>query len=311
MKHEDAGSLLRYRLAVVAAGVLWSLSGLFIKSLSADPALAPGALCITFHRSLFAALCLAPFLRGRRRPRLRDAAGAIVVYTLLLGLFVAATQGTTAANAIFLQYTAPIYALILGRWLFHDPVRRPDVIAMLVAMVGIAILFLGSFRGGERWALLMGAGSGAMFGFFLLQLRRLRYADPIAVTAMNNAGVALLCGLALAAVRPEEALLVPRALFGEPRLLPAAAALALMGCVQIAIPYALFSYGLRRVPALEGSLLSLIEPLLNPLWVALFVGEVPNAATLIGGALILVALAARYTLLRETPRAAEAEGRAA
>lgn len=291
-------SLLRYRLALVLAGVLWSLGGVFIKLLTQNAGWHSSALGITFYRSLFAALCLAPLARGRALPNLRDSLSAIVSYTLLLGLYVAATQGTTAANAIFLQYTAPLYALILGPLFFGEPFHREDAGALGVAMLGIGILFFGNFHGGAQGPLLMGAGSGVMFGFFLLWIRRMRYADPIAVTAINNAGVALLAGAALLISRPAELTLVPRALLGESSLLPVALLLAAMGCVQIALPYVLFSYGLKRVASVEGSLLALVEPLLNPVWVVLFVGEQPSRATLAGGLLIVVALATRYVFLR-------------
>src|SRR5207248_4289862 len=116
-------------------------------------------------------------------------------------------QGTTAANAIFLQYTAPFYAALLGPRLFGEPFHKADAAALVVAMAGIAVLFGGNFHGGEQWPLVMGAGSGLMFGLFLLWLRRIREADPVAVTAVNNAGVAAICalllsGLALRAGRP-------------------------------------------------------------------------------------------------------------
>jgi drug/metabolite transporter, DME family len=296
-------SLLRYRLALVAAGVLWSLGGLFIKWLTVNPTWQSSAVGITFYRSLFAALCLLPLLRGRKLPTLADTGFAVTLYSLLLALYVAATQGTTAANAIFLQYTAPLYALALGPRLFGEPFRRSDVGALAVAMVGVAVLFLGSFRGGEQGPLLMGAGSGAMFGLFLLWLRRMRYADPVAVTAVNNGGVALLAAAVLVFLRPEELLLLPRALTVQPGLLPIAGVLVLMGCVQIAAPYVLFSYGLKRVPAVEGSLLALVEPLLNPIWVLLVIGEAPVPATLAGGVLIVAALAGRYTLFRQPNQA--------
>lgn len=294
-------SPLRYRLALVAAGVLWSLGGLFIKTLTDYPAWESSALGITFYRSLFAALCLAPLLRGRTLPRIGDLLCAVAFYTLLLGLYVASTQGTSAANAIFLQYTAPLYAMLLGPWLFKEPFQRSDACALALAMIGICVLFFGNFQGGERLPLLMGAGSGVMFGFFMLWLRRMRYADPIAVTALNNTGVALLSALALLFVNPGELLLIPRTALGESALVPAALGVALMGCIQIAAPYVLFSYGLQRVPAVEASLLALVEPILNPVWVALFYGEKPSPTTVAGGLLIVAALAARYTLFRGSP----------
>jgi drug/metabolite transporter (DMT)-like permease len=296
--------LLRHRVALVAAGVLWSLGGVFIKLLTAHAGWHSSAMGITFYRSLFAALCLLPLVRGRTLPRLRDSLWAIGFYILLLGLYVAATQGTSAANAIFLQYTAPIYALVLGPLFFGEPFRRSDVSALGLAMVGIAVLFFGNFRGGEQLPLLMGAGSGLMFGCFLLWMRRMRYADPVAVTAVNNAGVAVLAAAALLVVRPAELELIPRALSGQPALLPVALLLAAMGCVQIALPYVLFSYGLKRVSTVEGSLLALVEPLLNPVWVLLIVGERPTLATVAGGALIILALAGRYIPFRRRFQAA-------
>src|SRR5207247_2587855 len=139
-----------------------------------------------------AALCLLPAVRGRKPARPADSLVAILLYTGLLALYVAATQGTSAANAIFLQYTAPLYAVALGPWLFHEPFRRADVWPLAVAMGGIGVLFFGNWTSAQQVPLLMGAGSGLMFGLFLLWLRRMRTADPVTVTALNNAGVALI-----------------------------------------------------------------------------------------------------------------------
>lgn len=296
--------LLRARLSLFMAGVMWSLGGLFIKGLSASPVWHATAIGIAFHRSLFAALCLLPFLRGRKLPRLPDVLGAVVIYISLLVLYIAAMQGTTAANAIFLQDTAPLYALVLGPLFFGEPFRKADVWSLFIAMSGVAILFCGSFQGAERLPLLMGAASGVMFGLFQLWLRRMRYADPVAVTAINNVGVSVLAcallgsGLGLFGGRAAELTLLPRALSGDHALWPVAGLFVVMGVVQFAVPYVLFTSGLRRVPAVEGGLLALVEPVLNPLWVALFLHERPSGATLVGGGMILFALAARYLLFR-------------
>ena len=286
-----AADLTRHRLALLAAAALWSLGGVFIKKLPVS------AFGITLYRSLSAFLCLLPFLRGRKWPRWQDALVAIALYVALLVLYVASVQGTTSANAILLQYTAPLYAMVLGPLFFRETFRRSDLSALIVAMIGIGILLAGSFHGTQRLALLEGLGSGAMFGVFLLWLRHMRYADPIVVTAINNAGVALLATLVVARVTPAELRLLPDALrgAGSPMI---AALLVLMGCIQIAVPYALFSYGLQQVPAVEASLLALTEPLLNPVWVAMFAGEVPSRWTLMGGGLILSALVLRYRLFK-------------
>ena len=270
------------RLQLLAGAVLWSSGGVFIKEIRA------GATSITVYRCLVSALLLLPLLRGRRFPRLFDMAVAVVLFAALLGLYVGATKETTAANAIFLQYTAPVYVIALGPWLLGERLSGRDLAAMAVCLTGVALLFAGN-RGGDTDGLLMGLGSGAFYGLFLVWLRRLRYADPIAVTFANCLGVAVLLaplpGVWDVALR-DLGLLV------------------LMAAVQFALPYVLFSRGLQRVASAEASLLALIEPVLNPIWVALVVGEDPSVATLIGGAVILLGLALRYTVLR-TPVADE------
>ncbi|MFN3652013.1 MAG: DMT family transporter [Armatimonadota bacterium] len=284
----------RYRVALVGAGILWSLGGLFIKAMGLNPSVKPSALAITCYRSLFAALCLALLLRGRTMPKAKDILCSIALYSALLVLYVSSVQGTTAANAILLQYTAPLYALVLGPLFFKEPFERADAGALSAAMIGIAILFWGNYVPGAEAPLIMGAASGALFGLFMLWLRRMREADPVAVTVLNNGGAALVCGAAMAWISPGELALIPRALGGEAAVWPIVGTLAVMGCIQIAAPYVLFSYGLQRVTAVEASLLALVEPLLSPLWVLLAIGERPTPYTIGGGALILAALTFRY-----------------
>ena len=265
------------RLYVLAGAVLWSTGGVFIKEIDA------GALSITFFRCLFSALWVAPFIWGRRFPRPFDAAISILLFTGLLGLYVGATKETTAANAIFLQYTAPIYVIILAPILLHEHLRRSDLIALTVCLAGIAVLFFGNQGDTDSTGLWMGIGSGMFYGLFLLWLRRLRYADPIAVTFVNCLGVAVLLA-PFPGVWDVDAQDVGQ--------------LAFMGLVQFAVPYVLFTAGLRLISGAEASLIALAEPVLNPVWVAIFVGEEPTTATIIGGAIILAGLALRYGVLR-------------
>ena len=211
---------------------------------------------------------------------------AIVLFALLLGLYVGATKETTAANAVFLQYTAPVYVIALGPWLLGERLRRSDLPTLAICLAGIAVLFAGNRGSDDALGLWMGAGSGFFYAVFLIWLRRLRYADPIAVTFVNCLGVALLL-----AVWPGTWDV------GATDL----GILALMGFVQFALPYVLFTRGLAHVPGAEASLLALVEPVLNPVWVALFFGEDPSRATIIGGVVILLGLALRYTVLRPSP----------
>jgi drug/metabolite transporter, DME family len=270
------------RLYLVAGAVLWSTGGFFIKEIDA------GATSITFFRCLFAGLLLAPVVAGRRFPGASDMLVSIVLFALLLGLYVGATKETTAANAIFLQYTAPLYVIAFAPPLLGERLRSSDVLPFVICLGGIAVLFIGNSGSGDLAGMLLGAGSGFFYGLFLLWLRRISYADPIAITFANCMGVALIFSFALAKrdVDVEDLSL-----------------LFIMGAVQFALPYLLFTRGLRDVEAAEASLLALIEPVLNPVWVALFYGESPTVATVIGGAIIIAGLAVRYLIIRESPAA--------
>ncbi len=272
------------RLYLLAGAVLWSTGGFFIKEIDA------GATSITFFRCLFAGLLLAPAVAGRRFPRGLDIIVSIVLFALLLGLYVGATKETTAANAIFLQYTAPLYVIAFAPALLGERLRSRDLLPFAVCLSGIAVLFVGNSGSGDVPGMLLGAASGFFYGLFLLWLRRVRYADPIAITFANCMGVALLFSFAL----------LKRDVDAEDLAL-----LLIMGAVQFALPYLLFTRGLREVESAEASLLALIEPVLNPVWVALFYGEQPTVATVIGGAIIISGLAVRYSIIRES-RPAEA-----
>jgi drug/metabolite transporter, DME family len=271
---------LSARLYLLSGAVLWSTGGFFIKEIDA------GATSITFFRCLFAGLLLAPVVAGRRFARGPDIAVSIVLFALLLGLYVGATKETTAANAIFLQYTAPLYVIAFAPALLGERLRSRDALPFAICLGGIAVLFIGNRGSDDLGGMLMGAGSGFFYGLFLLWLRRVRYADPVAITFANCFGVALLFSFAL----------LKRDVDIEDLSL-----LFLMGAVQFALPYLLFTRGLREVEAAEASLIALIEPVLNPIWVALFYGEDPSTATMIGGAVIIAGLACRYAVLRDTP----------
>jgi drug/metabolite transporter (DMT)-like permease len=290
-----SSSLQQGRLALLAAGALWSLGGVAIKQLPPVP------LAIAFYRSLFAALALLLLVALRARARAALAAGggvrpnpvdllvSAVLFAGLLVTFVTATQWTTAANAIILQYTAPIYVIGLSAVLLREPPHRADLAALALCMAGVGVLFFGGYGaaagpppGREAVGLVLAVLSGACFGLFTLWQRRLRSVDPLLLAGLNNAGAALVLALAIPWMGAVDA----RALV----------VLSVMGVVQIALPYVLFAWALQRVPGPEASLLTLIEPVLNPVWVALFVGERPGPATLLGGGLILVALLLRSVI---------------
>jgi DME family drug/metabolite transporter len=262
------------RLCALAAGVLWSLAGVFIKSLDLHP------VTLVFYRSLFAALLFLPFLRSRAplepiAPLLLSA----LAYTAAITAFVWANRLTTAANAIVLQYTAPFFVFFLRRCLGRSAARA-DRWALLFGMIGIAVIYAGSGGETDLPGVLVASLSGFLLALYMVNLESLASYPAATLMLWNN----LLCCAILSPFLGEGWRLSRAELF----------ALLAMGTVQLGLPYFLFSRAVARIPVQEASLIVLVEPVLNPIWVALVVGERPSWATLVGGAVILSGLAARY-----------------
>jgi len=259
---------------ILAAAFLWSLAGVFIKFLDLHP------LTIVFYRSLFASSVFAPFLRRNQFHFNLPILVSVLSYTAAISAFVAANKLTTAANAIVLQYTAPVFVFLFTRWVWGEKISRLNSFALTVAMIGVAIISLDSAGEPEMAGVLLALLSGVLFAVYMINLQRAKDVHPVYLTWLNNLVCALLL---LMVVKSRLALSLEQTLI-----------LAVMGAVQLGMPYFLFSKGLETVSLQEASLIALIEPVLNPLWVALVVGEIPSAATLVGGVIILFGLGVRY-----------------
>ena len=269
-----AHDLRRARLLVLLAAVLWSLAGVFIKHLALHP------LTIVFYRSFFASLFFAFFSKRSASIPRGPLLVAGVSYTVAISSFVAANKLTTAANAIVLQYTAPIFVFIIVHFLFGEKIAGINWLALCLGMIGIGVIFAGSVGQPDAAGVTIAVFSGLLFSIYMVSLRFLKEVSPGTLTFICN----LACWLILLPfVGSQLALSLNESLI-----------LAVMGVVQLGMPYWLFSKSLQKVTVQEASLIALIEPVLNPIWVALAVGEVPSRATLIGGALIVVGLAVRY-----------------
>ncbi|PYQ61512.1 MAG: EamA family transporter [Acidobacteria bacterium] len=259
-------------LLVAAAALLWSTGGLGIKAV-AEPALK-----VTFYRSLFAAIALMIFLprdawATRRWSSTPAFIAAIVSYAACLTTFVIATKWTTAANAIFLQYAGAIWVLLLSPLVVHEPMRARDATAIGAALGGMALFFVGRFetRGmaGNAMALL----SSVFFAALILLLRREHEASRATVTWGNV--------LTAIAVLP----------FIDFALSPTSlTVLVFLGAFQIALAYFLFTRGLAYVTATQASLTGMLEPICNPLWVFLIIGERPSPFAIAGAAVVLTAI---------------------
>jgi DME family drug/metabolite transporter len=262
-------------LLIVSAALLWSTGGIGIK------AVADSALKVTFYRSFFAAIALMLFLGrgvwGRRQWKSTAAfAIAIVSYGACLTTFVVATKWTTAANAIFLQYAGVVWVLLLSPIVVREPMRVRDVIAIVVAMSGMALFFVGRFEARGMAGNAMALVSSVFFALLILILRREQRAAQAAVTWGN-----VVCALAVLPFVAHDLALTPRSF----------AVLAFLGVFQIAIAYFLFVRGLAYVTATQASLTGMLEPVSNPIWVFLFLGEKPSVFAIAGALVVLSAIA--------------------
>ena len=258
-------------LFIVIAALLWSTGGIGIKAV-ADPALK-----VTFYRSIFAAVTLFLMFGRKARIRLTPAfLAAIVCYGACLTSFVIATKWTTAANAIFLQYAGVVWVLLLSPLVVREPMQRRDVIAIVVAMLGMALFFVGKFEARGMAGNAMALLSSIFFAGLILSLRREHDAAPAAVTWGN-----VFISLALLPFVANDLSLTPKA-FGV---------FAFLGVFQIGFAYAAFVKGLRYVTATQASLTGMLEPVANPIWVLLFLGERPSGFAIAGGAIVLMAIA--------------------
>lgn len=261
------------RLLVAAAALLWSTGGLAIKLVPLD------ALGVVFWRALLTVAFLVAVFRPSLERWKKASLATAVVYALMILTFVTATKWTTAANAIFLQYTGPFYVLALGPWLLKERFRKADAVAIAVALGGMSLFFVGRLEGGHLAGNLMGVVSGVFFGLTVLLLRRDQSRDPMASVFLGN--------LLAAAVA------LPFAWGSLALDAKGFAVVAFLGIVQMGVAYILFVRGLSVVPAAEASLLGMLEPTFNPLWAFLGLGERPSGWALLGGAIVLGAVAGR------------------
>ena len=270
------------RLLVAAAALLWSTGGLAIKLVPLD------ALGVVFWRAALTVLFLVAVFRPPLARWRKASIATAVVYALMILSFVTATKWTTAANAIFLQYTGPFYVLALGPWMLKERFRRADAVAIAVALGGMSLFFVGRLEAGHLAGNLMGVVSGVFFGLTVLLLRRDQSRDAMASVFLGNA---------LAA-----AIALPFALGSLALDAKGLAVVAFLGIVQMGVAYILFVRGLSVVPAAEASLLGMLEPTFNPLWAFLGLGERPLGWALLGGAIVLASVAGRTLWSARTGR---------
>jgi DME family drug/metabolite transporter len=266
----------RARVDLIGAAVLFSTGGAAIKWADFT------GWQIASFRSGIAALALVLMTPAARRGWSWRAALVGVAYAGCLVLFVLANRLTTAANTIFLQSTAPLYILLLGPWLLKEPIRRQDLGFMLAVGLGLLLFFVGTVQpvttapDPDRGNLLALA-SGLCWALAICGLRWLTTApgrgSPVAAVVLGNLTAFLIA--------------LPFALPVGRHPLSDWAVIVYLGVFQIALAYVFVTAAIQVLPALESSIILLIEPVLNPLWAWVVQRETPGVWALLGGGIIL------------------------
>ncbi|MDF2613569.1 MAG: protein of unknown function transrane [Clostridia bacterium] len=263
---------------LVGTAVLWSLGGVLIKGVTWNGTAVAGI------RSIIAACVILCFMGKPNFKFTWPRIGAIVSYAATVLLFVIATKKTTAANAILLQYTAPIYTAILGTWLLKERVYKKDITCIFIIFAGMILFFIDSLKAGNILGDLFALLSGVSFGFMSVFMRIEKDNAPMQSVFWGNI-------LAFIITIPF--------MGGIVITVPSIIGILLLGVFQLGLSYVLYSKAIKHVSALEAVLIPIIEPILNPIWVMLLQKEVPSLYAVIGGMIVIIGVTVRGMYTKE------------
>ena len=269
-------SKLKATILLALTAVLWSTGGLLIKSVQWDP------IAIAGMRSAIASLLLLALSGKPKFTWSRAQIGGAIAYMATVVLFVMATKMTSAANAILLQYTGPIYVALFGRWYLGERTTRLDWITIGVVLVGMGMFFMDSLSTEGMAGNLIAIASGVAFAWLALFLRKQKNERPEDSILLGNWLAALVA--------------IPFMMSSGMPSTESWIGMGLLGIVQLGFSYILYAKAIRHVSALEALLVPVIEPILNPVWVMLFIGETPQQWAIVGGAVVLTAITVRGIL---------------
>jgi drug/metabolite transporter (DMT)-like permease len=269
--------------------LLWSTSGLFVKILDWHP------LAVSGIRSAIAALVIWSYLRRPHFVWSTTLIGGAIAYVGAQTLFVSATTLTSAANAIFLQYTAPVWVALFGIWYLGERARAIDWWTMGIIFVGMALFFGDELSAEGLQGNILAIIGGIAFAWMILFMRKQKDGSPETIALLGNILCALV-GLPVVAMA-----WIDGTLPGTPSWV----ILLYLGVLQLGIPYLLYARSIRHLHAMEAVLIQTLEPILNPIWVFLIIDERPGPWSLAGAGVVLVAVTVRALIVAQgarTPR---------
>ncbi len=274
MKNKNTKVSAIVLLAVTA--IMWSLGGILIKSVNAHP------LAISGTRSAISCIIILLYVKKPKFNWSFPQIAAGVAYASMVICFVAGTKLTTAANAILLQYTAPIFVALLSTWILKEKPKAIDWVTIAVVIGGMVLFFLESLNAKGLAGNILALLSGVSYALFTVLMRLQKNGSTIESVILGNAITAIIGMPFLFTAVPD----TKGWLF-----------LVILGVVQLGIPYILFSKAIKDATALEASLITMIEPILNPIWVILIIGEIPGILSIIGGIIVIATVTIRCIIV--------------
>ncbi len=261
----------RALLSMVLASVFWSIAGLFIKQITWHP------LVIAGLRSLICGLFLFVFIDKKKIYINKNILFGSVMYVFVAGLFVMANKYTTSTNAILLQFTAPIWVVAISILFLKQTPSKKDLLAVTVVLIGMVLFFMGDLEVGNIYGNIMAIMAGVSLAVMLIIMRGETNSSPLLIPLIGNFILFVVTLPALFVLQPQ---------FSTTNVVN----IVILGIFQLGMGYLLFSIAVPYVSTLEAALIMVIEPLLNPVWVLIFLGERPTIQAIVGGVVVVVSV---------------------
>ena len=276
-------------LEILLCSALWSIAGIFMKGIPWS------GFAIACLRSLLAGSVMVIFMAVKKLKltlNSRSILGGIALCGTMT-LFSVANKMTTAANAIVLQFTDPIWIMLLSAAVFHQRFRKADILVVALTFFGIALFFADGLSAGNTTGNIVALASGLTFAVYYISLGECTTDERMSSVLLGHT-LTFLGGIPLL-------FLTHPVITGQSVLF-----IAILGIFQLGIPYVLLAHASGWCPPLVCSLLGAVEPLLNPVWVAIFDGEMPGVLAIIGGVIVIATISlwcvydARYAAKQRT-----------
>lgn len=283
-KDNSKNERLKAIIFLVIASVLWSTGGILIKLVDWNPIAIAGA------RSFIAFLTVLMYLKKPKFTMSKAQIGGSIAYAATVILFVTANKLTTSANAILLQFTAPVFVALLGIWILKEKIHWYDWVTILFVFGGMILFFVDDVGAGSMVGNLVAVISGFFLACVTISLRLQKDGSPVETTLLGNIVTFMVAIPFIFRSMPDL-----KSIYG----------LILLGVFQLGISYILYALAMKHLTALEAILITVIEPLLNPVWVFLFAGEKPSPYAVIGGIIVLSSVTARSIYAAKKSSSAE------